>query len=75
MTFGELLARITLHSRNVIDQDTFIAPYNALQAVVELHEPIRSIRGIVCRHCFADALNRDELYPCLTIQTIERELV
>ena len=46
----------------------------ALRAVVELHEPINSIRGIVCRHCFTDALHRTEFYPCPTIQTIERDL-
>ena len=49
-------------------------PWLALRAVVELHEPINSIRGIVCRHCFTDALHRTEFYPCPTIQTIEREL-
>ena len=47
----------------------------ALLAVVELHEPINSIRGIVCRHCFTDALHRTEFYPCPTIQAIEKELV
>ena len=47
---------------------------NALRAVMELHEPINSIRGIVCRHCFTDALHRTEFYPCPTIQTIEKEL-
>ena len=70
MTYEELLAKIQF-SR---DDFNYVTPHNALQAVVELHEPINSIRGFVCRHCFSDALNRNELYPCLTIETIEKEL-
>ena len=68
MTHEELLAKI--------DNYTCCSGAHelALLAVVELHEPINSIRGIVCRHCFTDALHRTEFYPCLTIQTIEKEL-
>jgi hypothetical protein len=70
MTHDELLAELTdtgpVYAR--------VSLYSALRAVVELHEPINSIRGIVCRHCFTDALHRTEFYPCLTIQAIEKEL-
>ena len=75
MTHEELLAKIKTGNEFVgikyaPDSHTF-----ALRAVVELHEPINSIRGIVCRHCFTDALNRTESYPCPTIQAIEKELI
>ena len=70
MTHDEWLAELTdiepVYARATL--------YSALCAVVELHEPINSIRGIVCRHCFTDALHRTEFYPCPTIQTIEKEL-
>ena len=74
MTYEELLAKIKTGNEFVgikyaPDSHTF-----ALRAVVELHEPINSIRGIVCRHCFTDALHRTEFYPCPTIQAIEAEL-
>ena len=69
MTYDELLARIKSLQ---IKQMRIV--YNALYAVVELHEPINSIRGIVCRHCFTDSLHRAESYPCPTIQVIEKEL-
>ncbi|NDE77682.1 MAG: hypothetical protein EB047_00520 [Chitinophagaceae bacterium] len=39
----------------------------ALRAVVELHKPEHSIRGYRCNL-------DDELYPCLTVQAIEKEL-
>jgi len=70
MTHDELLAKIQFSREDF----NYVTPHNALQAVVELHEPIDSIRGIVCRHCFTDALNGNESYPCLTIQIIEKEL-
>jgi len=68
MNHDELLAKIDLNSRNVIDQDTFISPYNTLRAVVELH---KSYFGL-CKTC--TTLNKHIAYPCLTIQTIEKEL-
>ena len=69
MTHDELLNKITYERK--FDEGL---SNNALRAVVELHEPINSIRGIVCRHCFTDSLHRAEFYPCFTIQTIEKEL-
>ena len=69
MTHDELLNKITYERK--FDEGL---SNNALRAVVELHEPINSIRGIVCRHCFTDSLHRAESYPCPTIQVIEKEL-
>ena len=44
----------------------------ALRAVVELHEPTPlDERGDVCLTCCPDLLT---LYPCPTIQAIEKEL-
>ena len=71
MTYDKLLAKLKwLDVSNVEGYKTD----NALRAVMELHEPINSIRGIVCRHCFTDTLHSTEFYPCPTIQAIEREL-
>jgi uncharacterized protein with PIN domain len=64
MTHGELLKRI------VIVGDTSIE--EALRAVVELHKPEPlDERGDVCLTCCPDLLT---LYPCPTIQAIEKEL-
>lgn len=73
MTHDELLEKIKEYS--AVMGDASRRPfYDAMLAVVELHEPIDSIRGIVCIHCFTDALHRTEFYPCPTIEAIEREL-
>ena len=74
MTHEELLASIIDYGQNGPIDYGQIDLSNALRAVMELHEPINSIRGIVCRHCFTDALHRTEFYPCPTIQAIEKEL-
>ena len=42
---------------------------HGLSAVVELHKPITDIQGVWCNGC-DDA----EIYPCPTIQVIEKEL-
>ena len=47
-------------------------PVKALRAVVELHKPTPlDERGDVCLTCCPDLLT---LYPCSTIQAIEKEL-
>ena len=74
MTHDELLASIIDYGQNGPIDYGQIDLSNALRAVMELHVPINSIRGIVCRHCFTDALHRTEFYPCPTIQAIEAEL-
>ena len=75
MTHGELLTKLGILPTDITELQHGAKAVYALCAVVELHEPINSIRGIVCRHCFTDALHRTEFYPCPTIQTIEKELV
>ena len=65
MTHDELLKRIG-------HPPEFIAPSKALRAVVELHKPEPlDERGNVCLTCCPDLLT---LYPCPTIQAIEKEL-
>ena len=67
MTHDELLAKINPY--NTTDQETYLAPYNALLAVVELHQPQEITLpdgswGTNCKLC--DGWS----YPCLTIDTI-----
>ena len=78
MTHDELLADID--SKNFRKSRTPETPYAALRAVVKLHKPIISTAypeslGI-CLTCTPLSLNFYEAtrYPCLTIQTIEKEL-
>lgn len=44
-------------------------PFQALKAVVEMHEPCEHEGEVFCREC-----NPDEPYPCLTLRTIAKEL-
>ena len=70
MTHDELLAKIKF-SRNDFN---YVAPHNALRAVVELHKPqeITLPNGEWGQNCYLcdDGWN----YPCQTIQAIEKEL-
>ena len=70
MTHDELLADID--SEQFRNSRTLATPYAALRAVVELHKPEPlDERGDVCLTCCPDLLT---LYPCPTIQAIEKEL-
>ena len=74
MTHDELLARIGYMKFEVgdsgINEET--TAIQALRAVVELHKPTPlDERGDVCLTCCPDLLT---LYPCPTIQAIEKEL-
>ena len=67
MTHEELLAKID-HMWN--DDFDYVASChtNALRAVVELHKPvINALPDETCLAC-------QDLYPCPTIQAIEKEL-
>ena len=64
MTHEELLSRIT----TLRFHDDSIALSNAIRAVVELHKPI--IHALPDETCWAC----QDLYPCPTIQAIEKEL-
>jgi hypothetical protein len=72
MTYGELLAKI--------DYDIEGNPYDeymsALRAVVKLHEPVQSYMfdEEACSHCSSEEDRVEILYPCQTIQAIEKEL-
>jgi hypothetical protein len=48
---------------------------SALLAVVELHKPLDNLIAEFCSHC-TEMSGKDiyTLYPCLTIQAIEKEL-
>ena len=78
MTHDELWKKID--SKFIVNDDgatqagsTEFALRNALRAVVELHKPEPlDERGDVCLTCCPDLL---VLYPCPTIQAIEKELV
>ena len=73
MTHDELLAKINPY--NTTDQETYLAPYNALRAIVELHKPLNSLwyKQTICESC-QEGNDYPITYPCLTIQAIEKEL-
>ena len=71
MTHDELLEAV--NSPTYRQSRTLEHPYIALRAVVELHKPEPlDERGDVCLTCCPDLLT---LYPCPTIQAIEKELI
>ena len=69
MTHDELLARIDLTNKHLISYDEFEKRNSALRAVVELHTADFGTPGedTVCDYCKV-------IYPCSTIQAIEKEL-
>jgi hypothetical protein len=69
MTHDELLR--TLNSENFRESRTAETPYFALRAVVKYHEPFDFTWGEETE----TACNCGELYPCPTIQAIEKELL
>ena len=71
MTHEELLAEIDSELR-MSDYDTWLAGARALRAVVELHKP----DGGLCNHCEEGFImgSIPVVYPCPTIQAIEKEL-
>jgi hypothetical protein len=74
MTHEELLARIK--EGQWVDKDEMHRRSNALRAVVELHKPAlidvkqNIYKCIQCSHNQYD----EYIYPCQTIQAIEKEL-
>ena len=68
MTHDELLAK--LDTLNYLGRVGYISSiWNALRAVVELHKPDNSIPPYSLKYCTCE-----EMYPCSTIQAIEKEL-
>lgn len=78
MTHDELLSRINedervAHLYGYSGHQRLLKYFNSLRAVVELHKPEPlDERGDVCLTCCPDLLT---LYPCPTIQAIEKELM
>jgi hypothetical protein len=71
MTNDELLNKI------VYDDDlTKFQTRNAIREVVKLHKPVQSYMfdDEACSHCSSEEDRSEILYPCPTIQAIEKEL-
>lgn len=75
MSHDELLAAIEEHQNDYSPQATDVTAWDALRAVVELHKPygIDQFPNLksMCGHC---AHLTYQLWPCPTIEAIEREL-
>ena len=69
MTHDQLLNRINILGHT--------SSWAALRAVVELHSPITSymFSDKVCESCSIIDDDTEIIYPCPTIQTIEKELL
>lgn len=85
MTHEELLAKINKNAFMTARLFGWVVnkkESNALRAVVELHRPQDNYAGNVCGYCFDLAYEptglsmeyEDYVYPCPTIQVIEKEL-
>jgi hypothetical protein len=86
MTHDELLAKIYDSTNGLKYEDIFILLIentNALRAVVELHKPVMGFTGGYdgeenelweeqCQECSSNGFS--QMYPCETIQVIEKEL-
>lgn len=70
MTNEELLAKIDAGGARAFQSDSY--GWIALRAVVELHKP----DGGICNHCEEGFImgSIPVVYPCPTIQVIEKEL-
>ena len=77
MTHEELLAKIDEKIESVESMSLIIAvSWRALRAVVELHEPTPYGHDTwqACMECSCQDCNTFIVYPCPTIQAIEKEL-
>lgn len=74
MTHNELLAKIdemiVLATKNI--PYSYSPPLNALRAVLELHRPVHNAYDT--DYSWWGCLMCEEVYPCPTIQAIEKEL-
>jgi len=64
MTHDELLAKLDLYEADYFDYPN--KELLAVRAVVELHKPYED-HVVYCKDC-------ERIYPCTTIQAIEKEL-
>ena len=74
MTHDELLARLDLTNKHLIPYDEFEKRNSALRAVVELHKPMADWRKHPIEHDVCDCCGWQKVYPCPTIQALERKL-
>lgn len=80
MTQEELLAKIESFIAELCDESRCLhcSPWKALRAVVELHKPFmydgRFGQFERCSGCASEEEWLGEIYPCPTIQAIEKEL-
>ena len=79
MTHDELVTVLNNYdtglSNGMMHKDLVFASAKALRVVVELHKPIYAkVLGEVCEQCSTPVQSIYSLYPCPTIQAIEKEL-
>lgn len=74
MTHEELLAKIDLCFEDIPADYGQMEAHNALRAVVELHKPEKFGQAFLCEACSRTYISYSQLYPCPTIQAIEKEL-
>ena len=76
MTHDELLALIDRCEDFAAMNGGTSGTGTALRAVVELHKPVQSymFEEEACSHCSSEEDRLEILYPCPTIQAIEKEL-
>jgi hypothetical protein len=81
MTHDELIAKIDSvfyedEGGMQLDLAAFNNQYRAIRAVVGLHKPVQSymFEDNACSHCSSEEDRVEILYPCQTIQAIEKEL-
>lgn len=74
MTYDELINILDAGVTNF--PEDFQRYRGTIRAVVELHKPSRCNQDCcdVCVHCFELEGERADIYPCPTIQAIEKEL-
>ena len=75
MTHDEMLAKL---NKDSLTFGEISSAFSALRAVVELHKPFQYDDGAGCYYCVnhidSNKLYEMYLYPCPTIQAIEKEL-
>ena len=75
MTHDELITELN-HRLEIALYNGDSQSIHALRAVVELHKPVQSymFEEEACSHCSSEEDRSEVLYPCSTIQAIEKEL-
>lgn len=76
LTLGTYISKYYGNKKDVELRSDVIASLQALRAVVDLHKPVQSYMfdEEACSHCSSEEDRSEILYPCPTIQAIEKEL-